>query len=128
MSKLNLADVTAELLDARWATQQLEIAAATAQSAAAEIKELKHQGKAAAVRHISRAATSSSNRAWSWSSHWCSGHSNTCLMMTKAVATVTVVHLMMTVARQITTMVIVTDMNQPPLQLSLTVANEVAHA
>ena len=49
-------------------------------------------------------------------------------MMTKAVATVTVVHLMMTVARQTTTMVIVTDMNQPPKQLSLTVANEGAHA
>ena len=47
VSKLNLADVTDELLDARWTTQQLEIAAATAQSAAAEIKELKHQGKAA---------------------------------------------------------------------------------
>ena len=47
VSKLNLADVTAKLLDARWTTQQLEIAAATAQSAAAEIKELKGQDQAA---------------------------------------------------------------------------------
>ena len=118
VSKLNLADVTAKLLDARWTTQQLEIAAATAQSAAAEIKELKGQDQAARRQQQQQqqqqvqcatsveqqpAAADERQPRLPGSAHWCSGHSSTCLMMTKAVATVTVVRLMMTAARQITT-------------------------
>ena len=42
--KLNLAEVTAQLLDARWSTQQLEV---TAQAAAQQIKEQRQQAKSA---------------------------------------------------------------------------------
>ena len=45
--KLNLAEVTAQLLDARWSTQQLEVAARAAQAAAQEIKEQRQQAKSA---------------------------------------------------------------------------------
>jgi hypothetical protein len=39
--------VTAQLLDARWSTQQLEVATRAAQAAAQEIKEQRQQAKAA---------------------------------------------------------------------------------
>jgi PIN domain nuclease of toxin-antitoxin system len=47
VQKLNLAEVTAQLLDARWTTEQLSLAHATAKGAAQDISQSKKCSKAA---------------------------------------------------------------------------------